>query len=66
MTDTEETGLLKRLEAFMSKGKNTTALSIEKDGGGYSVRSSLINPPKAKSLGEAIDNFLKNAESERS
>jgi len=66
MADTEKTELLKRLEAFLGKGKSVTTLSIEKDGGGYSVSNSLISPPKAKSLAEAIENFLTAAESKRS
>jgi hypothetical protein len=62
MINTEEAGLLKRLEDFLSKDKNTKILNIEKDAGGYIVKNYAVSPPKAPSLGEAIAKFLDEAE----
>jgi hypothetical protein len=62
MTDTEELGLLKRLEAFLSKDKNPKTLNIQKDAGGYVVNNNFgTSPSKAASLGEAIAKFLDKA-----
>ena len=56
----EEAGLLKRLDDFLSQSKSSTSICIEKNAvSGYSVTNNLKNPAQGQTLTEALENFLK-------